>query len=496
MIPFAIGDPREVQVDADILNSWGVGAHGASPLTAWPLTAKPAAQLVNEVVVSSGQCISGQGRVGFGRVAVLGLDPSQFNNMQIDQTAPFWVAQIKACLEDAPTEVQTAPVEQRLVGRPGDTPADMLRQIRAVQPQRMPALGRKGRTIVLSADIRVPGGRPSNSYQVGIAHTAGNQVMEFLYQLSQMKPLSIWWVVGILATLSLLLGPVDYFVLKRLDRLPLTWLTSLGWIVIFTVGAYYGVQYLRGGRMQLRAVSVVDGIAGTDCTWATYYSGLFAPQSDDYRLEGLDTRQWWSGIAPTEEQLGAFRPETGTRQIHCIQADGANLPASVPISIWTVQTLMTETPAASLPFAAAVELVGQDVAVKVTNLSDSRIVRGFVLLDGDWVPFDSVPAGASRDFRGPRREFGRSPRISEAGGRGLAGQTTPRYPPGLQMTTAFLAPGCFDRSLAMQSYLKAGAALVCVQYDDAPPPFSVENRSYETVHIQLARQVVFPKTSR
>jgi hypothetical protein len=30
---------------------------------------------------------------------------------------------------------------------------------------------------------------------------------------------------------------VDYWVLKRLDRLPLTWITSTGVILLFTVGA-------------------------------------------------------------------------------------------------------------------------------------------------------------------------------------------------------------------------------------------------------------------
>ena len=78
--------------------------------------------------------------------------------------------------------------------------------------------------------------------------------------------------------LAILLGPVDYLVLKRLDKLPYTWLTSTGWIVIFTVGAYYGVQWIRGGAMELRAVSVVDGVADSNCAWATCYAGALPHQ--------------------------------------------------------------------------------------------------------------------------------------------------------------------------------------------------------------------------
>jgi hypothetical protein len=59
--------------------------------------------------------------------------------------------------------------------------------------------------------------------------------------------------------------------------------------------------------------------------------------------------------------------------------------------------------------------------------------------------------------------------------------------------SAFLAQGCLDRSLAMHAYLRIGAALVCVEFTDAPMPFAVKNRSYDVAHIQLARQIVFPK---
>lgn len=481
LIPFAIDEPREERIDPHVLATWGLAGYGSDPVTAWPLIAKPTAQLTGEIVTSGGQRVYGQTRVGFGRVAVLGFDPEQFDNVPAEQTTPFWVALIRASLEDA-SDAKPA------VSPPSDVPGEMLHQIRTVRP--VAGSGRKGRTIVLSRDAMSLNNGLSGVYRISAAQSAGNRVMEFLYQLSQMRPLSIWWVVLILTTLALLLGPVDYFVLKRLDRLPLTWLTSLGWIAVFTVGAYYGVQYLRGGRMQLRTVSVVDGIAETDCTWATYYMGVFAPRNDNYRLEQLDARQWWSGIAPTEEQLGSYRRDMGTRQIHCVQADGANLPVSVPVSIWTVQTLMAETPAPSLPFSATVERKGQNVVAEVTNLSDNSIRSGFILLDDGWVAFGPVAPKSSRSVRGPRRKLSSRPAGLE---RYVSGSVMPQYPPAVQMTTAFLAPGCVDRSLAMQSYVKAGAALVCAEFDDAPAPFSIADRSYETVHIQLARQVVFPK---
>ena len=49
--------------------------------------------------------------------------------------------------------------------------------------------------------------------------------------------------------------------------------------------------------------------------------------------------------------------------------------------------------------------------------------------------------------------------------------------------------------MAMHAYLHLGAALVCVEFADAPVPFGVKDRSYDVAHVQLARQIVLPKDS-
>jgi hypothetical protein len=315
-----------------------------------------------------------------------------------------------------------------------------------------------------------------------------------------MRPLSIWWVVLTLVTLAFILGPFDYLVLKRLDRLPYTWLTSTVWIVLFTLGAYYGVQALRGGDMQLRAVSVLDGVADSDCAWSTCYAGVYSPRSADYELEDLGTRQWWSGIAPTQERMWAHQQQSALRQISCLQQDGANLPISLPINIWTVQSLLTEAPLENMPFTATITHTGEGFAVEVENLSDTPIRVGYVLLEDVYLHLGPVPARSKAQFDGRTHPFNpwgtdrRRPR--QHGGPGeMIARPVPRYPDMLreEAHNAFLAQGCFERTLAMHAYLGEGAALVCVEFEDAPAPFGIKDRAYEVNHIQLARQIVFPQ---
>ena len=480
LIPFRVGDLRTCEIPSTVLAEWGLDAGQPAAVPAWSLSVKPEALLRKKISAPDGGHLYGAGYVGFGRVAVLGFEPSSLGAEQTRHAAEFWTRQIAECLDVQPSTPVASSSPYGYGGQAG-------------------AAGK--RAIMLKEQTPSDAGQQrvdENRLRIGIAQDASNRVMEHLYQLRQMRPVSIWWVILTLSALAVLLGPVDYLVLKRLDKLPYTWLTSTGWILLFTVGAYYGVQYLRGGTMQLRAISVLDGIADSNCAWATYYTGLFAPRSDDYRLDGLKPAQWWAGVSPTREEIFAYQRESAMRQIYCVQQDGANLPVSLPINIWTVQSLLGESPLDRMPFAAKVQHKGATVAVEIANLSDSRIVNSFVLWADGYADLGPVSARSTQMFDVPARPFnawgdnmqpdGRSTRVPGT----LLGISMPRYPGtlGEQAQNAFLAQGCLNRTLVMHNYLQYGAALVCVRLDDAPPPFTVKNRSYDISHIQYARQLV------
>lgn len=488
LLPFQIGELKEVAVGAEALDEWGLDSNLSETVTAWPLTAKPGALVARKIDAPDGTGLYGLGYAGFGRVAVLGFDPAGLREEQVRHSARFWTKHIAACLDE-----------------PADASA-VTRRTRQPMPPEFPrqvTVGSAGRRTISLAENASddPGRQNDNRYSISLAQGASNQVMEHLYQLRQMRPLSIWWIILTLASLAILLGPVDYLVLKRLDRLPYTWLTSVGWIIVFTVGAYYGVQELRGGSMQLRAVSVLDGVADSNHAWATYYTGLFAPRSDDYRLTDLRGGQWWSGIAPSREELYTFQHEPGSRQIYCVQADGSNLPMSLPINIWTVQSLLGECPLDGMPFAATAKHKDGNIVVEIDNTSDSAIAAGFVLTQHSYIEFGPVAARSRQTFErpalpfnawqeGPQYQYYRGARPPMPG----LWYTTPRYPSGWAQPAqhTFMAQGCLARTLTMHACLRLGAALVCVMFDKAPAPFGVEDRSYDTNHIQYARLLVLP----
>ena len=471
MLPLEMQDVKEMTVPAAVLEKMGLIGDQAETVTGWTLLPKSDGRFLQADVSDEDECLFTIGYSGFGRVGVLAFDPATMSDGQRDKSASFWVYCIRKVLDYA--------------GSPSfGTVAGGIRS------------DQLSRTIKSVSDAEIEKGGPGNRnrFEIGWAHAANNAVMEFLYQ--GIRPLSIWWVILLLVTLAVLLGPLDYKLLKHLDRLPLTWLSCAFWIVLFTIGAYYGVQALRAGDMELRVISVLDGIKDSRHAWSTNYCGLFAPYSDDYRLDNLQENQWWSGVAPAQEAIWQQGGQIGGRRIYCFQHDGGNLPYSIPVNIWDVQCLLNESSVQKLPFDAEVQLQGDEIVIDILNESESPILRGRVLLgDNRGITFDSVPSGQSRQFSSQSHRMGiwddyGAERYNEYYYR--RGRSNISF----KKEDAFFAQGCLQRTQAMSAYLAGGAAIVCVEYDQAPISFGLKDRTYKRNHIQLARLVVFLKEQK
>ncbi|MCK4292121.1 MAG: hypothetical protein KAY65_02910 [Planctomycetes bacterium] len=481
LLPVEARQVKEITVDPQMLRKWDLDPGESETVAGWPLLAKPTAGLCYTDSSEADECLFAVGYAGFGRAGVLAFDPSTMTDRQRAKSSEFWVNRITAVLED--DHPQTAGGAFPRDSRPS-------RRSRNQRDLMLPL-----RTIEFAEDATRSGQTSQNisHYEVGLAQAANNAVMNYLYK--GIRPLSIWWVILLLTVLAVLLGPFDYIILKGKGRLPLTWLTCTFWIALFTVGAYYGVEFLRGGEMEMRVVSVLDGIENNSLAWSTNYCGLFAPRSDDYRLKNLKKNQWWSGIAPTQQSIWSYQREGSARRIYCEQDDGGNRPESLPINIWTIQCLLNESPLERLPYTAQVERSGDEIIVNISNESDAPILSGYVLFDGDrGISFGTVPPEANKQFRGALRNVttwrsydANRLRNSYYGGRSSG------YSDSFKREDAFFAQGSMQRTQAISAYLEHGAAVVCVEYVQAPVSFAVDARSCKYDHIQLARLVVFPR---
>ncbi|MCH8217123.1 MAG: hypothetical protein IH892_10155 [Planctomycetes bacterium] len=447
-LPFTLQSPQEVTLSPIQLGNLGLKTHPPASVTCQFPRARPHAFAEQEGMVTDEDALYTIAMAGFGRVGVLAFDPDTLPSDHKGSTAPFWTKLISQLME-APKSLQSSNDRD---------------------PQRTIELA--------STDVDEAQDNPSRRYgqfELAGSQEMTNRVLTHLHSIDEMRPLSIWWIILLLSLLAILLGPVDYMVLKRLGKLPWTWVTCAFWIALFTGGAYYGVQYLRAGDLQYRSVSVIDGIAENPLAWQTTYSGIFAPRSDRYALAGLEGNQWWSAAFPTQQRL--YRRQTrGTREVDCVQQDGGNLPYAVPINIWTMQCLLTESVVSDLPFSARVSVTGRDLEVTVDNRSDHAIRNLFVLFGSSRSRvLGGVPAEQAETLTG-RLASGRR-------GRAMT----------LTQEQIFGAGAVAPRTRGIQHYLDRGAAVVCVEYDAMPLPWTMTASECQYDPIQLARLVVFPE---
>lgn len=89
-------------------------------------------------------------------------------------------------------------------------------------------------------------------------------------------------MIAFLLLYTLVVGPVNYLVLKRLNRRELAWFTIPATVLIFSGLAYITGFQIKGGDVVFSRLSLVYGAAGSDSARARGLLGVFSPSRGSY----------------------------------------------------------------------------------------------------------------------------------------------------------------------------------------------------------------------
>jgi hypothetical protein len=157
--------------------------------------------------------------------------------------------------------------------------------------------------------------------------------------LSEATSLRLPSMVGIGALLLLyiiLVGPINYMVLRRRQRLELAWLTIPLLTLLFALGAY-GLGYAtRGGERTLSTVSVVRMAPDGPIAIVDTYAGLFSPRKENYSFSAGP--QALFGSLPAVPGS----PPVGSRTLKIVQETDPRLE-DFRVEQWSMQTFATRT---------------------------------------------------------------------------------------------------------------------------------------------------------
>lgn len=208
--------------------------------------------------------------------------------------------------------------------------------------------------------------------------------------------------------LALLVGPIDYFVLRRFGAGQRSWMTALAWIGGASLGAYLAPTMMRSGPTQLTRVTAIDrivpppdrvGDAPTTCQ--TGLTGVFASQSGTARFTDTDRSSWWRGVSAIVEFGPRRQRAIGNVSTFQGASDGpgggganqrGNPLEAVGLGLWTFRTFMDHSrPACAID--ATVDRDGDDWVLAVRGLPEGvRVRQATIRVGGVWyVPGDAPP---------------------------------------------------------------------------------------------------------
>ncbi|HET9457152.1 MAG TPA: hypothetical protein VFO78_07410 [Candidatus Limnocylindrales bacterium] len=199
-----------------------------------------------------------------------------------------------------------------------------------------------------------------------------------------------------------LIGPVNYLVLRHLDRREWAWITMPALIAIFAVGAYAFGSALRGSDVIVNEVAIVRGAPDTTEGAAQAYLGVFSPARGTYQL-ALP-----GGALLSAPIVGDFFGGQGT-QLDVIQGDTARV-RDLTVGFGSLRTVRAETAVAVPQVHAEVRLVDGALRGTVRNDSDRLLESVAVVLGGSVAFVDDLAPGATAEVnaRLVATQFGQS----------------------------------------------------------------------------------------
>ena len=196
-------------------------------------------------------------------------------------------------------------------------------------------------------------------------------------------------LIALLGAYILLIGPINYLVLRRLDRREWAWITMPVLIIAFAAGAYGFGSLLRGTDLIVNEVAIVRGSPGATEGTAQVYLGVFSPTRGTYQLRVP------GGALLSSPTSGEFMGgNLTTTMLDVLQGDPAQV-RDLGVGFGSLRTVRAET-AVSVPLVQAeLRLDDGRLSGTVTNASDELLSKPAVVLGGTVAKLADLAPGAS-----------------------------------------------------------------------------------------------------
>jgi hypothetical protein len=180
-----------------------------------------------------------------------------------------------------------------------------------------------------------------------------------LEEFEDVPVISFGWVALFILAYILVVGPLDYFFLKKVvKRLELTWITFPTVVITISVVAYFTAYWLKGNDQKINKIDLVDIDLHTKQLYGNTWFTIFSPRIQHYTIGAEPGDGGWlsapEGAAKPPASSFVFswmgRPDAGFRGSNRARSQGlfrraydyapeATGLVGVPIQVWSTKSL-------------------------------------------------------------------------------------------------------------------------------------------------------------
>ena len=218
-------------------------------------------------------------------------------------------------------------------------------------------------------------------------------LIQAVYQLPLLALPPTSGLLILIAAYIVIIGPINYLVLRRLDRRELAWITMPVLVLAFTAASFGYGFFLRGTDVVVNEVAIVRGAPNATEATAEVYFGIFSPTRATYQVEVPQGALLASPISG--DPFGQ-----GTSTLDIVQGTGPQRPSLVrnlSVGTTSLRIVRAQLPVAGPRMRATLTLEDNVLSGTFENASDEKLESVAVVLGsavgvlGDVEPHATVP---------------------------------------------------------------------------------------------------------
>lgn len=238
------------------------------------------------------------------------------------------------------------------------------------------------------------------------------QLRSALDRFEGVRLVPFWLVAGLIVAYIILIGPGDYFFLRKVVRhMEWTWLTFPAIVVLVCVAAYFLAYHLKGNQFRVNQIDLVDIDAVSGKMRGATWMNVFSPRMESFnfsvepqRPEGgpaSDAKSWTAWLGLPGGALGGMNSRASGPSLWAnrfLYSDSLDAMLGVPIQVWSTKSL-TARWEGPVPDAPSADLTETDPIVvgSITNPFPFPLKNCILAYRGSAYEVGTIPArGAGR----------------------------------------------------------------------------------------------------